>query len=422
MSLYLPTGAPFDGSAELRRHDASILAAGSERHHAAAGDARAPALPEHDAFAVVTDPEELLALADGWRTLEREAGRPHNVFQSVDWCTAWVRHMLGETPCGELATIVGRRNGRLKLVWPLMIVCHGPFRVVKWLSDPYAQYGDVLISPDVDAHAWLDASWRLINGLPGISAIALRRVRPDAAAFAFLSRTCDSVGAPERAASLDLTAFPTQASYDSRYSREQRRRRARIRRRLEALGPVDFSVTAGGPDFDQALGWAITQKRRWLAERGLLSEVIADCRLARFLADLATAQEDRAHAVATVLTAGKRMVALEIGLNYGGVHFAYLTAHDTALSNLSPARLHMDFAQRWSLEQGFEAFDLMGPCDIHKLSWSNRLTETCDFVAPVSAIGRLYCALYLERIRPLLKSLYLAAPPRLRRLVAVAIR
>ena len=69
-----------------------------------------------------------------------------------------------------------RIAGRLVLVWPLMEICSGPICVLRWLSDPYSQYGDVLIAGDAEPETALAAAWGQIRELPGIDAIRLRHV------------------------------------------------------------------------------------------------------------------------------------------------------------------------------------------------------------------------------------------------------
>lgn len=359
---------------------------------------------------IVTDPAHLLALGPEWKSLEARAARPDNVFQSFAWCGTWARHYLADSPVAELATLIGRRDGELVLVWPLMIDRHGPFRVLKWLSDPFGQYGDVLVSPDIDPDAWLAPAWRRLKSLPGLDSVSLRHVRADAAIHPFLAASCATSIAEQAAPWLDLSAFADPEAYDGRYTREQRRRRRRIRRSLEGFGPLGFRLDTACPAYADTIAAGIAEKRRWLSERGLVSPVIEDARLPAFLGDL-----DGGFGVASTLSCGNRPAAFEIALHYGNCHFSYLTAHDRVLRDFSPARLHMDCSQKWCLENGLNRFDLMVPSDDHKRTWSNAAVTVRDFLSPVSHRGRIYAQLYLRRLRPLARRAYLGLDRRLRR-------
>ena len=121
--------------------------------------------------------------------------------------------------------------------------------------------------------------------------------------------------------------------------------------------------------------------------------------------------------VVTALTAGGKPVSWEIGLRHAGTHFAFITSHVNALTDYSPARLHMDLSQRHALNHGMRAFDLMLPHDVYKDSWSSGHTDTADFHLPLSAGGWAYGVIYLERLRPMLRHAYYRMSPGLLRLL-----
>ena len=364
------------------------------------------------AVAVIDSLAGLEALEADWRELEFRGARPSQVFQSFDWCIAWSRARAGER-CLGLRIVTVRFGTRLVLVWPLMRVCTGPVCILRWLSDPYSQYGDVLIDRDIDREAVLDAAWSRIRTLPGIDAIRLRHVRSDAMAARFLSHHCRPAGEADTAPALDLTQFADEAAYDQRYTRTQRRRRRRIRQELEEKGAINFRLLRSGAEFDWLIERIIAEKRYWLDERGLHSRPLADPRMGDFIRHLAAGQT--LQVVLSVLSSGSEPVAYEIGLRFGRYHFGYITAHDHRLTDASPARLHMDLSQRRALNDGMRAFDLMVPGDPHKLSWSNTSMAVFDFYTALTPLGRLYGLAYLEGVRPLARHLYHRASPGLRR-------
>lgn len=368
--------------------------------------------PAAAAVDVIDSLDGLEALEADWRVLEDKAARPTQLFQSFDWCAAWSRARAGDR-CVGVAIITVRIDGRLVLVWPLMRVCVGPLCILRWLSDPYSQYGDVLIARDVDREVVLGAAWSRIRTLPGVDAIRLRHVRSDALAATFLSRHCRPAGEADTAPALDLTQFADEAAYDKRYNKTQRRRRRRIRQELEQRGALEFRLLRSGPEFDRLVGRIIDEKRHWLIERGLHSRPLADPHLADFIRGLAAGR--KLDVVLSVLSCAGEAVAFEIGLRFGRHHFGYITAHDHTLTDASPARLHMDLSQRRALNDGMRVFDLMVPGDPHKVSWSNMAAPVFDFCAPLSPLGRLYSFVYLEGVRPVIRRLYHRASPQMRR-------
>jgi len=385
------------------------------RHNGMVVPVEAPAVRRPAGVAaidIIESLDGLEALEADWRALEQKAARSTQVFQSFDWCAAWSRARAGER-CLGLRIVTARMDGRLILVWPLMRVCVGPVCILRWLSAPYGQYGDVLIDRHVDREAVLQAAWARICALPGIDAIRLRHVRSDAMAAGFLSRHCCPAGEADTAPALDLTAFADEAAYDGRYTKTQRRRRRRIRQELEEQGALDFRLLRSGAEFEALIERIIAEKRHWLDQRGLHSRPLADPHMADFIRRLATGTA--LEVVLSVLRCGDEPVAYEIGLRFGRHHFGYITAHDHRFTDASPARLHMDLSQRRALNDGLRAFDLMVPGDPHKLSWSNTTVAVFDFYTPLTPLGRLYGLAYLEGVRPVVRRFYHRASPGIRR-------
>jgi CelD/BcsL family acetyltransferase involved in cellulose biosynthesis len=386
-----------------------VITPAASQHHAVT----AARLPRNAHLSLVSTLAELESLGDSWQALERCAGRPFNVFQTHAWCFAWARHYARLGSPNELCILTGYQDGALAFVWPLMKARTGPFTILRWLSEPFAQYGDVLLASGAEPASWLGAAFEFIRRLKGIDSIRLRHVRADATIYPFLCDAFHPAGEPDAAPFLDLTQFNTEQDYEKRYCKEQRRRRKRIRKELEKFGPVKFEILENGSIMERTIDEALGHKRRWLAERGLYSRPVSCSLIGPFLRELSRNGGGPA-VVASRLSAGEKTVSWEIGLRFGNTHFGFITAHDTALTDASPARLHMDLSQRRAIADGMLTFDLMVPADPHKESWSNGQVAVHDFHAPVSFAGKLYGLLYLEWARPMLRRAYYRAPPVLR--------
>lgn len=364
-------------------------------------------LPQGQTITVITDHEGFAALENDWRALEAASAAPENLFQTFDWLRHWAA-VYEPT----IAVVAGRDRGRLVFAWPLMKAEVGPLTVLRWMSEPLAQYGDVLLASGEDASIWMARGVDALRDLPGIDAIRLRHVRDDAAAAPYLARSFRDAHMNEQAPWLDLTQFASEAGYGARYTSNQRKRRKKIRKSLEDdFGPVQFEILGRGPLCDATIAAAVAEKCRWLNDRGRHNRAFCNDRITRFLQAVANSGDSAAQLVASRLIAGGRPVSWEIGLRHRGTHFGFITAHDTTLTDYSAARLHMDLSQRQALKDDMTAFDLMVPNDAHKDSWCSARAETHDYHLPLSALGRLYGVGYLETARPLLRKAYYGMPP-----------
>jgi CelD/BcsL family acetyltransferase involved in cellulose biosynthesis len=376
---------------------------------ARAAEATIAAVPHGGHLSLVTSAAALELLGEKWRELQKEAA-PHQVFQSFEWCASWARSYAKPEYGIEPCVVTGYEDRKLVFVWPLMKVRAGPLTVLRWLSDPFGQYGDIVIARKADARAWMAGAMDLLTRLKGIDVIRLRHVRNDAAAFGFLNDRFRESGDTDTAPFLDLTAYPDEKAYEQRYTKEQRRRRKKIRKALEHFGPVQFELLEPGPAMDKSIAEAIASKRSWLKERGLYSKPLICPLLDGFLRELSQIKGDGARLVASRLTAGARTISWEIGMRFASTHFGFITAHDTSLTDASPARLHMDLSQRQAIKDGMRRFDLMVPGDPHKESWSNGQMAVREFYVPLSLAGSTYAFAYLRLLRPVMQWLYVAAP------------
>ena len=371
-------------------------------------------IPSAGHISLATNLAALDQLGPDWRELHAASAHPHGIFQSADWCLSWARIYarpeLGIEPC----VVTGYEDGALVFVWPLMKVKKGPLTILRWLTDPLAQYGDVVVKAGADARPWCRRAMEFLRRLKGIDCLRLRHVRRDSAVYPFLSEQFTRAGEADEAPFLDLTPYPTEADYDKRYSREQRKRRGKIRKSLNAMGAVDFQMLPPGSLMDRAMEQAVAHKRNWLAERGLYNKPLQCPYLGPFLRELSRTSSGGVSLVTSCLKAGSRPISWEIGLRFGTTHFGFITAHDTSLTDASPARLHMDLSQRQAIKDGMRIFDLMIPGDPHKQSWSNGRMSVHEFHAPLSMGGRLYGYGYLSLLRPIVRRFYYTAPTAVR--------
>jgi CelD/BcsL family acetyltransferase involved in cellulose biosynthesis len=375
-----------------------------------------PFLPVEGRLSLVTTLPGLQALEHQWQSLEHSRSSVAGAFQSFAWVSEWAKIYVGEHRSAELCIITGYAGARLVFVLPLMKVRQAGVFVVKWMTDPFGQYGDILLAEGECPKTWMSQALHLLGKLKNIDVIRLRHVRADASAAPALRHYFQDARAHDAAPALDLSGFANEAAFDSRYTSAQRKRRKKIRKSLEQFGPVEFSVLPAGSDCYQSIALAVEEKNKWLAERGRHNRVLKCPAHVAFLKALSQRQPSEFACIVTELKAGGRPISWEIGFNYHGTHYAYITSHRVDLTDLSPGRLHMDLSQRENLKQGQKRFDLMVPNDEHKESWSSLKVTTADYFRAMSPVGWLFGLAYLRTLRPLVRKAYYASPAWLLRL------
>jgi len=402
--------------------DRSSFAFGAAPAHDGAVALGNHALPAGTALSCIAGLDGLATLEAGWRALEAQAP-PTSVFQNFDWLSHWSAVYVGRKGSPEPLVVAGHQDQRLVFAWPLMKTRVGPLTVLRWATEPLAQYGDILIARGHCPRIWLERATAHLASMGAADLIRLRHVRDDALATPYLRDRFRDAQMNDQAPWLDLSAFADEAAYDARYTSGQRKRRKKIRKAIEDdFGPVAFEVLEAGAETDAAIARAIAEKCQWLDDRGRHNRALCDTALAAFLGRLPQQAETGLKLVVSRMTAGGRPVSWEIGLRRNTTHFGFITSHVTALTDYSPARLHMDLSQRRALKDGMTVFDLMVPNDAHKQSWSSAKIETRDYYLPLTPLGRLYGAGYLETARPLLRNAYYRMPPRLLRLLKPILR
>ena len=371
---------------------------------------RASVLPAGCTLGLVETTDALGRLKADWARLEARSGPGRHVFQGFEWIMAWA-----EAYDPRLTVVTGYRHGELVFAWPLMQVRVGPVRVLRWLTEPHGQYGDVLVAAGECPRQWAAAALDHLASETSADIIRLRHVRADAAIAPFLEAAFRSSNMDDAAPSLDLTAFADEAAYEARYTSTQRKRRKKLRKALEdRFGPVRFAILTDPARRASSIRAALAEKARWVDDRGRHNRILACPNLAGFLDRLAAGGSGL---VVSELTAGGQPLSWEIGLRHGNTHFCFITAHENALTDFSPARLHMDHSQRQALRDGLATFDLMVPDDAYKDSWCSSRTPTRDHHLPLTPLGKLYGTGYLENLRPVLREAYRVAPPAFLRLL-----
>lgn len=376
---------------------------------------------------------ELIETLDGLESMEAEwrklfslhAGSAQ-VFQSYDWCRSWCSAYLDEHPRGtRLAIVAGWTEGRLVVLWPLVMQRHGGIRQLLFLGQPVSQYSDVLVEDGPGSADLLDRSWEFIIATLRPDLIRFCKVREDAVLMGLLSnvpaRRLQDASAPY----VDFGVLRSADEFDARYDAKHRKNRRRLARRLSEQGQVVFERAATPERAAELTATALAMKRRWLVESGRYSTALIDARTERFFAEASRQQAHRgaegevegvALDVTALLLDGAPlsiMVAVACKDRLAGHVFTYDLAHRKSGAGV----LLLEHCLRRALADGYRVYDLLAPADSYKRDWCSNAVGVADWVAPQTLTGRIYAHLYVGGLHQAVRALLPRLPLWLRKIV-----
>jgi CelD/BcsL family acetyltransferase involved in cellulose biosynthesis len=358
-----------------------------------------------------------------WVDLHHRVAPPAGkVFLTYNWNWHWCRHYLSEGG-SRLAVVVGRHEGAVVSIWPMVTQRRAGLRVATFMGLPVSQYGEVLIDrTDPRSGAWLKQGWDFVRNRIGADLVLLRKVRDDSAAGALMRELAVPRDNEQFAPFIDLAGEADFESFDQRYSGKDRKNRRRKRRRMEETGTVDCHRVVGSAERIAAIDVAMTRKRNWLKQQGLVSTAVTDERFDAFFRDCASSTERPGGVEIVELTVDGKPVASKITVSdsdYRGLHF---TSYDPAAEKFSPGILILETMIEEAIAEGITTFDFMAPAAPYKMEWTDRTVGIADYAVSIGLLGWLYQEAYLHTVRPRLQKLAKDGPAPVRRAIGAAWR
>lgn len=364
-------------------------------------------------FALVAERSAFEALRAEWDELFARSGRPQQAFQTFDWLWRWANHYLDAGV--ELSIVVGRRQGRLALVWPLVRRRFLGLRMLSFMGEPVSQYGDALVEDGPDEEALLGQAFDFIANLP-VDVVRLRRVRDDAAVGPILACRASPTGPPLQAPFVDFAGAPDGVAFEKRFSSKLRSERRRHLRRLEALGPVAFAQHAPGTQARDLARLAIALKRAWAVKDGRVAPALFDPRLEAFFVDAASGEGRGPDLRISTLASAGETIGVEISLACKGRLFGHVLAAKPGFEKQGAGAILAGHSIVSALEQGFDGYDLLAPADRYKREWASRSVGVRDFAMARTWAGRAFVRVWLDFGHDACRTLVKRLPPRLGRL------
>lgn len=360
-------------------------------------------------------------LREQWLSLERRHRGELAYFQTFDWCRNWVACIATTLPGVTPRIICVWKASRLIALVPAMVSrVAGGVRVLGPLGEPHTQYAGMLTDPSGFCPESVQLLKQFFCKPEGCDAVAFDLVPVHSPLVAIMPRKAQVSGYDNQSSSLDLAQFTDAEAFLQSQGHKRFRNRRKRRNRLERqAGELTFRVVWPGSDeFPALVHGCVDMKRRWLAETGRLSRGFAIEGYDRFLASLRGDEQGREGAVAFVLEAAGRPVAIEVSMIRNRHLYAYIGGFDWDLNKLSPGKVQMETTICWCIDNGIRAYDLLGNAAAYKDDWSNLTCELLAFNRAYTVRGWLYGSAWLNHVRPQLKTLFENLPAGVRQLAA----
>ena len=349
------------------------------------------------------------AAREHWLAFEAEAD--HYAFQRYVWLHSWyetVGRSEGVQPC--IVKITHAEAGTL-MVLPLGIIRRLSMRCLAWMGGDLSDYLGPLLCREFERHidstqfAWLWA--HLTTLLPPHDAVLLERqpalIGNQANPFVSLPCQCH----PSRAHQVRLQGgfedFLAKTRSAKTLSTERRKRR-----KLAALGPVEFLVPQTPADIERVLQALLRQKSEAYQQLGV-RDLFADTRWREFIRRLSEHHIQDGFVRLMALTVNGKIVATHWGVLHKHRFYYLLPAYERGdVVGLSPGNALLHEMLRWCFDNGVSMCDFTVGDEGYKAHWSDVDMRLFEHTTAVSPRARLL--LLAPRITRSLKTIVKSNP------------
>ncbi len=370
--------------------DVAIFDAFSEQNMATASRGLDVRSRDRLILSCVSQSADFFALEQEWNALFEEAAGEHQVFQSFAWLYHWhavFAEGVSDDGAARLAIVVGRVNGKLVMVWPLVERRSAGVRTLEWMGSPVSQYGDVILADSRDQCAWFEAGLEYIKTKLKPDAIVLRKVRADSLVARLSVKTKVHRFGSQQAPFLDLTEFQTFADFCAAYSKRTRKTRSRKRRRFLENPGAQEEIYNEGARAGEIVKNILRIKRQWLEERNIVSRAFSRTEFDAFMNRVVAAKERSVNALVTAISFDEQLIAGEIGFRHKDTYFSHVAAYDLEYARLSAGVLQFEDTIEHCIQNKIHRIDLLAPSDPYKLDWATGTVRVDNLAIPCTPKG-----------------------------------
>lgn len=346
------------------------------------------------AVEVVTDAQALIGLQPEWDELYARAGAPY-LSQSFAWCRcAW--ETMARPRGARLFCIVVRREGRLALVWPLVVIRRRRFwRAVTALGG-VEDYADLLIEEAPDRADLVTIAWQALRDHCRADLVHLARVRVDTPLYEVLIRAGGRAIEVQQAPCLTWDGHGDWQSYWLSRSRKFRSDLDRRQRRLGDAGAVSFEMAAG-ERCSEAVRWMFRRKEEWRTRKGIgHSSSIGVPQYEQFLARMPAHLGRVGNLVAFSLCVDGELIATQITAVTEAAVEAMHIAYDPRYARFHPGLILSRYVVAWACERRLPYDFRAGGGDLSRL-FGNRSRDAATVDCHLTAWSRAYALARLAR-------------------------
>lgn len=324
-----------------------------------------------------------------------EVNSSYNIFQSA----YWLANSIDENNISFTAT---NSDGKICKALHVKIRRKFGFKIAELADEPYGQYSDVVSTDGQPSDEFFEKSLDYLKA-NGVDAMHLLNVRADANIYQYCQKHGETL-ADKQAPWIDLKAYENYEAYFNSASKTTRKIYRKFFRDLdvETKSYIDEEIS---PELVEEV---LQLKSKQLANNGQTSRVFADEKNVACLAEIFTnpTPDFKTH-IGTCRCDGK-MVAAAISHVKGNVYYGYIIAMDVEYTRFSPGNAQVLLNIEWAYENGIEIFDFLAPADNYKFKWTHKnYAKANDVLLPMSVKGKFYGSIYLQKLRPVLKSAYI---------------
>jgi CelD/BcsL family acetyltransferase involved in cellulose biosynthesis len=291
----------------------------------------------------------------------------------------------------KLHCLVGRRNGRVVVIWPLLTYRNKLWRYLTPLAPENRSPCNMLVAPECNNEAVVQSALDAAIKSARADVIELWRVPSDSLLFRCVERR-----AMTRRETHENTYFATlqgETDWDafcrSRPGRDKlpdyaKRKLARhLEYDIELLDRTDERTAS-------IVEWLVQNKRKWAHEKDLDSRWVSADSSGKFWHDLMMNEtyESGTYRLFALLHQGTPLAALIVGVGHQRLFFLTVT-YDMAHAKYSPGTVILDEGVKWAFDHGLDV-DFTPGKEPYKVSWSGKNAyPISSFLVMASAWGSL---------------------------------
>jgi CelD/BcsL family acetyltransferase involved in cellulose biosynthesis len=318
---------------------------------------------------IVSDPVEFRALKPEWNELwSRAEGRYHQAFAACWLCWTKVAQPRGR----KLCCITVRQQGRLVMVWPLVVYRKLCWTVVRPLASESTDYTNILVQDGPTARKAIERAWCAVQKRCGADIILLPFLNADSKLFELASRKRGVVTKTVHPVAVAMLRSETDwSSFSSSLGTLFKNKPGALERRLSRKGDVRvrFLGPEDGEENARLVDWMFHCKRQWADRVDKKGAWLYSMEYRNFLVALLNQTDGEVIARLVVVSLDGAPLAVNIlGLGKTCVD-DLIGGFDPAYSRQSPGAIATEHCVKWALEHQLD-LDCGAGSEKYKGYWS----------------------------------------------------